>query len=82
MPTDRQIRQLQQRWITRHDFCQPDNGRIFDVGVTEAEKLPTMVIRVVGDMENRFAAKYDRTKRDNRAILRLIEWPRRIAHGG
>ena len=53
------IREFVDRWIKVDDFLEAYDSGLFSVRVLRSEELPTMVILIMSDVQDRTAAKHD-----------------------
>jgi hypothetical protein len=58
-----------------NDLLEADHGSVFDSRVAPAEKLPSVIVKIVRDMHDWFRASNNWPNCQDRAIPRLVEWP-------
>jgi hypothetical protein len=75
VPPWRQVGQLEDRGIFRHDLSKRYDARVVLLRVLQAEELPSVVLFVVRHVQNRSAREHDRPQRNGRGVLWLIEGP-------
>src|SRR6266853_2992604 len=73
MPSHGQISELQNRRIKLYGFAQPDNPPALDCATARADKLPTAIIRIVCDEEDRLCPVENFARNKDRTIARLIK---------
>ena len=54
---------------------QSDDLAVFERAIAGADKLPTVIIRVVRDVKNRLSPLKHLPRGMDRAVPRLIKWP-------
>jgi len=59
MPSRRKISDLKNCWVELNDLMQTNNCRLSYVKVANSEKLPTMIVCIVADIQNRCAVEND-----------------------
>jgi hypothetical protein len=58
-----------------NDLLETDKGSVFDSRVARAEKLPSVIVKIVRDMHDRFRASHNLPNCQDRAIRRLVKFP-------
>lgn len=84
LPAGGQIGNLTDAWIKLHDFLKADYAAIIDRCIRRADKLPAMIVFIVGGEEDGLGAIKHLSHRESGAIPRLVKGPivgRRISHG-
>jgi hypothetical protein len=59
MPSRRKISDLKNRWVELNHLLQADNGSLSNIEVASSEELPTMIVCIVADIQNRRAVEND-----------------------
>ena len=75
-PAGRYVRHIQNGRIVSYDILEEHNHRVRRLHFISMVKLPTVIIEVVRHAGDIFAFFQDVGRRDDRAILGLIERPR------
>jgi hypothetical protein len=75
MPTRRNVSDSENRRVELHNLTKADDSSVFLAGILESQELPTLIVSVVCDMQNRSAFEDDLTERNHGTIRWLIEWP-------
>jgi|KBSSwiStaDraftv2_1062776.scaffolds.fasta_scaffold09861_5 hypothetical protein len=81
MPTRRQVGELDDRRVLRHDLVERDDAGVVLRRIVQPEELPPVIVLIVSDVQDRGAAEDDRAQGHGRGVSWLVEWPIMFRHG-